>query len=161
MRMRVLIGCLAVVGLVVVLLVAGCVGLIGFGVASAMQEIPPYATREEISRQHAKDLSTIDAAISAGNLATLPNSLSPEVLAIYQGDDEVLGRYRITSKSYALMNGAGSGALTGHEKDDGKSQGGQLRNVTCVVITVPGTGGRADAYQVFFRDRQAGAVEKQ
>ncbi len=159
--MRVLIGCLAAVGLVVVLLVAGCVGLIGFGVASAMQEIPPYATRAEITRQHAKDLSTISAAISAGNLATLKSSLSPDVLAIYHEDDEVLGRYRITSKSYALMNGAGSGTLAGHESDDGKSQAGQVRSFTCVVITVPGAGGRADTYQVFFLDRQAGAVEKQ
>lgn len=75
----------------------------------------------------------------------------------------MLGRYRGTSKSFMLMNGAGSGALAGREitVTDGEVQLGRSRTFTCVVITIHGPSSRQDGYQVFFIDRQAGSVERQ
>lgn len=146
--MRVVVGCLAVAGVVVLLLVAGCVGLIGFGFATAVQEIPPHATHAETSRRHAADLALINDAISRQRYDGLAATLSDDVLALYRDDDEVLQRQQISGKSFWMMNGGGVGTLT----VDGRQR-------ACVVLRIPGVAGKDD-HTVFFSDRQAHAAEQ-
>src|SRR5688572_5798687 len=108
--MRVVIGCLAAIGLVVLLLVGGCFGLIGVGIYSSVKSIPPYATREEISRQHAADLALIAKAIETRDFSRLDRQVSTNVLAVYHDndkgfdDEEVLRRHPISDKSFSTMN---------------------------------------------------------
>lgn len=109
--MRVVIGCLALIGLVAVLLVGGCIGLIGIGVASAVQDIPSYATREELERRHAADLAHIRDALGRGSFAGLAGQVSDEVLAIYRDRAEVLKRHDISGRSHTVFNGGGVGSL--------------------------------------------------
>ena len=141
--MRVVVGCLAVIGVVVLLLVAGCVGLIGFGVATAVQDIPPYATQAETSRRHAADLALINEAISRQRYDGLAAALSDDVLALYRDEDEVLQRQQFSGKSFWMMNGGGIGTLTVNG-----------RSSDCVVYRIPGAAGR-DEHTVFFKDAQA------
>lgn len=152
--MRVVIGCLAVIGLVVVLLVAGCFGLVGVGFYTAMKSIPPYATREEISRRHGDDLALIAKAIETRDFTGLAGRVSANVLAVYRdrevGDDEeLLGRHPITSKSYSTVNHAGAGSLTANG-----------RTVPCLVILLDAPAGRDEDYKVFILDQQAQQVER-
>ncbi|MBA3701206.1 MAG: hypothetical protein H0W78_20345 [Planctomycetes bacterium] len=153
--MRVVIGCLAAIGLGVLLLVGGCFGLIGVGFYSAVKSIPPYATREEISRRHAADLALIAKAIETRDFSNLAQRVSADVLAVYhdndQGhdDEEVLRRHPITSKSFTTMNQAGAGSLTANG-----------RTLACVVLILNAPHGRDDDYTVFILDQQAQAVER-
>lgn len=153
--MRVVIGCLAVIGLVVVLLVAGCFGLVGVGLYSSVKSIPPYATREEISRQHAADLAVIAKAIETRDFSGLAQRLSANVLAVYRDhesgheDEELLRRHPVTMKSFTTMNQAGAGSLTANG-----------RTVACVVLQLDAPPGRDEDYTVFILDQQAQAVER-
>jgi hypothetical protein len=156
--MRVVIGCLAVIGLVVVLMVGGCFGLIGVGIYSSVKSIPPYATREEISRRHAADLALIAKAIETRDFSQLNRQVSDNVLAIYHDkddkalgfdDEEVLRRHSISDKSFTTMNHAGVGSLTANG-----------RTVACVVLILNAPQGRDDDYTVFILDQQAQEVER-
>lgn len=153
--MRVVIGCLAAIGVVAVLLVAGCFGLIGVGIYSSVKSIPPYATREEISRRHGADLALIARMIEQRDFSTLRDQLSADVLAIFRDheaghdDEELLRRHPITGKSFATMNQAGAGSLTANG-----------RTVACVVILLNAPHGRDEDYTVFFVDQQAQEVER-
>lgn len=152
-----------VIGIVVLILAVGTAALIGVGIAASptmAKGIPSYATTEEITRQHANDLSVIVDAISVKDFTKLKDSVSRDVVAVFRGDKELLGRYRSSSKSFLLMNGAGSGTLVGREIIGGEAQVGRARTFDCVVITIHGPGIREDGYQVFFLDRQAGTVEQ-
>jgi hypothetical protein len=140
--MRVIIGCLAAIGLVAVLVVAGCVGLIGLGIASAAKAVPPYATREGIGRRHASDLAHIDEAVARRSFTGLADRLSTEAMAVYVGDEEVLARHRITGRSHTMINGGGVGTLTA----DGTTH-------ACVVVAREGAA-PGGGVLVFFRDRQ-------
>lgn len=147
--MRVVIGCLAAIGLVVVLLVAGCAGLVGIAFTLA-DDIPPYATREAIQRRHAGDLALIQAAIDTRDYSHLQERLSPAVLAIYRDDAELLRRHALSGKSYTIVNGGGVGTLTA-----------KGRTVACEVTTLETADAPLDDYVVFFVDRQRGAGEPQ
>lgn len=143
--MRVVIGCLAAFGLAVVLLVAGCVGLIGFGVVSAVKDMPSYATHEEISRRHAADLALIREALAARSFAGLAERVSGEVVAIYHADEEVLKRHVISGRSYSVINGGGVGTLTSG-----------ATTFACEVVKLDQPPTQPDCL-VFFLDRQKGA----
>lgn len=154
--MRMVIGCLAVIGLVALLVIGGCAGLIGFGVAQAMKPLPTYATKADIGRRHGEDLRLISEALAQGNLASVEPRLSPAVLAIIRQDtqehsdtQDVLRRHPISSQSWRVINGGGVGTLTSKE-----------RTLDCEVISVDDPRSQGDSYLVFFLDRQAGAVER-
>ena len=151
--MRVVIGCLAAIGLVVVLLVAGCF-VVGVGIYNSVKSIPPYATREEISRRHGADLAVIAKAIETRDFSNLAQKVSANVLAVYRDndhheDEELLRRHPVTDKTATTMNQAGAGSLTANG-----------RTVACVVITLNAPSGRDEDYTVFILDQQAGAVER-
>lgn len=151
-----------VIGMVVLILAAGGAALIGVGLAAAptvAKSIPSYATTEEITRQHGNDLSAIVDAISVKDFTTLKESVSREVVAIFHGKDERLGRFRTSNFSHTLMNGVGVGRFDGHEIINGETLSGRSRTFACVVITIHGPGTSENAYQVFFIDRHAQSVE--
>ena len=154
-----------VVGLLTLLVVGGCVGLISFGVAQVMKPLPSYATKSEISRRHAADLRLIQTALAEGNLKAAEKSLSPEVMAVFrerrqpaqteraveqQDTQDVLGRHAFTGHSWRVANGGGVGTLTV-----------QGQTIACEVISVDDPSASAGELQVFFRDHQMGAVERQ
>lgn len=140
--MRVIIGCLAVIGLAVVVLVVGCVGLAGVAIAFS-EGVPPYATREEIQRRHASDLALIQRAIRSQDYSQLQERLSPVVLAIYHKDAELLRRHVISGKSHLIVNDGGVGTLTA-----------KGRTVDCEVIALQASDAPFDDYLVFFVDQQ-------
>jgi hypothetical protein len=113
--MRYIIGCLAILGLVILLMVGSCFGLIGYGIAS-MPAIPAYATRASIEKRYGGDLHAIDNALGSGKESSLNASLSSDIIAIYSDGKDVLNRYRITSESYRLSNGVGIGTLQSNAK---------------------------------------------
>jgi flagellar biosynthesis component FlhA len=136
--MKYLIGCLAGVGLVVILFMAGCMGLIGFGLASIPKK-PPYANVDIIEKEYESDLQKIRINVEA-NTASLNSSLSKEVIAIYDEDKEILGRIKAKDKSYFISNGSGTGTVDVNGT-----------NVNCVVYEVKIN---AKAYRVFIIDRR-------
>jgi hypothetical protein len=143
--MRWIVGCLAMIGLAVLLLVGGCIGLVGYGIAS-IPALPPHATPEAISRRYHADIAVITAAIARGDpIPPLTHRLSSAVAAIQHQDGEFLGRHQIVGSSSWRSNRAGTGSLT--------TTGGILR---CVVLEMPASAGD---YLVFFIDDQPAAVE--
>lgn len=140
--MRVVIGCLAAIGLAAVLLVVGCVGCAG-AILALSEGVPPYATREAIQRRHASDLALIQAAIASQDYSRLKERLSPAVLAIYREDAELLRRHAITGKSHLVVNDGGIGTLTA-----------KGRTVDCEVISLQAADAPLDDYLVFFVDQQ-------
>src|SRR5580658_6584516 len=108
--MKYLFGCLALVGLIIILAIGGCLGLLGYGIAS-IPKIPDYATRIAIENQYAKDLKIIDHGIRNGRIEALSNEVSSDIVAIYTNDKDVLKRHKITSESYHTSNGVGVGTL--------------------------------------------------
>jgi hypothetical protein len=153
--MRVVIGCLAAIGLVVVLLVAGCFGLLGVGIYRSVKSIPPYATHEEISRRHAADLALIAKAIETRDFSNLAQGISANVLAVYRDrdggheDEELLQRHPVAGRSFTILDRAGAGSLTANG-----------RTLACVVILLHAPSGRNEDYTVFILDQQAEVVER-
>jgi hypothetical protein len=137
--MKIIIGCLAVIGLLAVLTVGGCLGLVGL-VFSSMPTIPPYATTEKIEQAYKKDLAIIEQYLDKKD-ATLLSQLSTDVYALYDDDDELLKRHEINEKSFIIFNGAGNGKLTiGRQK------------IICMTYSMK-SGERN--YQVFIFDKNA------
>ncbi|MBA3938567.1 MAG: hypothetical protein H0X38_14000 [Planctomycetes bacterium] len=108
--MRYVVGCLAAVGLLVILAVAGCMGLIGFGLFHAAHK-PAYAEKQAIEKDYQEDLAKITTALSSGTHDVTKAGLSTDILAIYDGDDDLLGASKGATKNYAIFNGSGTGTL--------------------------------------------------
>ena len=108
--MRFVIGCLAAVGLLVILAVAGCFGLVGFGIFHAAHK-PAYAEKDAIEKDYREDLAKITTVASSGAPAFGKAGLSAAILAVYDEDKDLLGRYRGAAKNYSIFNGSGTGSL--------------------------------------------------
>ena len=137
--MKIIVGCLAVIGLLVVLLIGGCLGL-GYVAIKSLPEIPPYADRPQIERAFSADLKIIEQYLEKGD-ATLLSQLSSDVYALYDDKDELLKRHDIDSKSHYLSNRAGVGTL-------------RINGQTIHCVTYEVSKG-SDDYVVYFLDRQA------
>ena len=108
--MRFILGCLALIGLGVIVTIAGCFGLIGFGVAS-LAKIPAHVTNQFIEHRYAPDLTLIEAAVNKGSFDGLEKTVSADVLAIYHDSHDQLKKLEISGQSYSVMNGVGIGTL--------------------------------------------------
>jgi hypothetical protein len=135
--MKYIIGCLALVGLVIILAVGGCLGMIGYGIA-AIPKIPDYVSRIAIEKQYAKDLKLIDQGIRSGKLDALAKEVSSDIVAIYMDHKDVLKKVKFTSDSYHISNGIGVGELQANTE-----------NFQCVVYEM--TNGDA-TYAIFIVD---------
>ena len=142
--MKIIIGCLAVIGLLVVLMVGGCLGLAGLAISS-MPTIPPYATTANIESTFKNDLVIIKQYLDK-NDATLLIQLSTDVYALYLDDEELLKRHRMKGKSHYMFNDAGTGTLS----IDGQT-------VSCVTYKMSKG---EDDYIVYFLDKKAGEDKK-
>jgi len=138
--MKYVVGCLALIGLGIVLTVGGCLGLIGYGIAS-MPKIPDYATRIAVEKIYAKDLKLIDQGIKDGKIEGLAKEVSSDIVAIYTDHQEVLKRLKVTSDSYHTANGIGVGTLQSNTE-----------NYKCIVYEMKN--GDA-AYDIFIVDHAA------
>ncbi len=135
--MKKLFGCLALIGLGIILAIGGCLGLIGYGIVS-MPKIPDYATRSAIEGQYAKDLKLIDQGLGLGKPEALSKQVSSDIAAIYDGHEDVLKKANIFSESYHAANGIGVGTLlTGSGK------------VQCIVYELKKEGA---SYEIFIVD---------
>jgi hypothetical protein len=132
-----LFGCLALVGLIVILAIGGCLGLLGYGIAS-IPKIPDYATRIAIEKQYSKDLNIIDRAIKDGKIEALSKEVSSDIVAICTNDKDVLKKVTITSKSLHTSNGIGVGTLQSNTE-----------NFQCIIYEMKNGN---DAYEIFIVD---------
>ena len=108
--MKKIIGCLALIGLMVLLSVGGCIALIGYGISS-LPDIPKYANAEQITTKYQKELNLIKDKISSNKISELDKQLPQEIYAIYKADEELLKRHEMNGKSHLLVNHAGVGIL--------------------------------------------------
>jgi hypothetical protein len=108
--MRYVIGCLALIGLGIILAIGGCLGIVGIGIAS-LPKTPDYATRSYIEKEYAGDLKLIDQAIAADKIDTLAAKVSDDVVAIFLKDTDLLKKHVVQSKSFSEFNGIGSGTV--------------------------------------------------
>jgi hypothetical protein len=138
--MKIIIGCLAVIGLLVVLMVGGCLGLAGLAMSS-LPAIPPYATSANIESAFKNDLAIIKQYLEK-NDATLLSQLSTDAYALYLDDEELLKRHPIKGKSHYMHNDAGVGTV----RIDG-------RTVSCLTYELSKG---EDDYVVYFLDKKAG-----
>lgn len=142
--MKILIGCLAFIGVLVVIAIIGSVLLVGYGFANFPKK-PTYANREEIEKQFSKDLIILNSEIK-NNKFDFKNKLSPDVLAIYEDDKDILKLKEYTGKSYFITNDSGVGTLT--------SSGNKI---DCIVYTIKNN---EKSYNIYFIDRQKFLLEK-
>jgi hypothetical protein len=138
--MKYVIGCLALIGLSIILVIGGCLGLIGVGFA-ALPKTPSYVTRDYIEKTYAGDLKAIDHALSGGTIAALANQVSDDVIAIFDHGSDVLKKHMVRSKSFHEVNGIGYGSIDTN-----------TRTVTCIVYEMSNGAAR---YDVFLADRAA------
>ncbi len=136
--MRFVVGCLAVIGFLVILAVSGCLGLIGFGLFHAAHK-PAYAEKQAIEKDYQEDLAKISAELSNGTPNFRNARLSNDILAIYDEDVDLLGRYKGAAKNYTILNGSGTGSL---------ERSGTTNTAIIYVITI-----QDKAYKVFIADR--------
>jgi hypothetical protein len=135
--MKYLFGCLALVGLIVILAIGGCLGLLGYGIAS-IPKIPDYATRIAIENLYAKDLKIIDQGIRSRRIEALSSEVSSDIVAIYTKDKDVLGKFHITSQSLHTSNGIGVGTLQSN-----------TANFQCIIYQLKNGD---DTYDIFIVD---------
>ncbi len=107
--MRTLIGCLAIIGLLVVLTVGGCCALMAYGVWS-LPGLPAGATKEAIERRHADTLQEVAACIRKQDCKSLQGNRA--VVAVYRSEDlehtaVYLSDPTLTKGGHHLQNGAG------------------------------------------------------
>ena len=119
--MKIIIGCLAIIGIITLLMIGGCFGLIGYGIAT-FPKIPDYVNRQDVEKRYGNDLKIIQNAVNSNNWENIHSRVSKDVYAVVVNDTEKLERYKIDSHSRYLINKVGIGELT---------SGG--RSVQCIV----------------------------
>lgn len=107
--MRVVIGCLALVGLLVVLAVGGCFA-VAVMVAKSMPSIPDGLTKSAVEQHYQDSLTQVRRSIERQQVAALQDD--PRVLAVYRtnGDkttDLYLRDPTMRKTGHSLWNGAG------------------------------------------------------
>ena len=137
--MKYVIGCLAIIGILTVLVIGGCFGLIGYGIAS-LPKIPDYVNRNEIESNYSSDLSAIRKGIQNNNEDKIKTTVSAEICAIYKGDKDILGKYKIISRSHHVINNVGVGKL-----DNGSKE------IDCMVYEIQIND---SSYDIFIYDRK-------
>lgn len=112
--MRYLIGCLAIIGLIVILTVGGCFGVIAYGLSS-LPEIPPGLTKEAVERRYGDTIELVRVSIAQERLSALRKNR--EVIAVYRTmgtatNDIYLCDPALHKTSHYLRNGAGIATMT-------------------------------------------------
>lgn len=107
--MRFVIGCLALVGLLVVLAVGGCFGAIVYSFSS-LPAIPPGLTSSAVEQRYAASLALVRRGITDERMAALKDD--QRVLAVYRTTsgktaDFYLRDPTMTKTAHTLRNGAG------------------------------------------------------
>ena len=107
--MRYLVGCLAIIGVFVILAVGGCFGMIAYGF-STLPEIPAGLTKEAVERRYADTIELVRVSIAQERLSALRKNR--EVIAVYRSKgtetkDIYLCDPTLTKTSHHLRNGAG------------------------------------------------------
>ena len=107
--MRFVIGCLAVVGLLVILAVGGCFGAIVYSFSS-LPTIPPGLTSSAVEQRYSASLALVRRAIADERMLALKDD--PLVLAVYRTTsgktaDLHLRDPTMTKTAHTLRNGAG------------------------------------------------------
>lgn len=138
--MRIVIGCLALVGLVVVLAIGGCFA-VAFMVAKAMPSIPDGLTRSAVEQRYPDSLTLVRRSIGRQQPAALQDD--PRVLAVYRTDDNRTSDFYLRDPTmgkagHSLWNGAGIALMKAGQHE-----------ATCVAyeLTVGG-----EEYLVVLRD---------
>lgn len=108
--MKKIIGCFALIGLMILLAVGGCIALIGYGISS-LPEIPKYANAEQIRTKYQQELNLIKDKIIENKISELDKQLPQEIYAIYKADEELLKRHEMNGHSHLIVNNAGVGIL--------------------------------------------------
>jgi len=143
---RLLIGCLAIVGLLTVLVVGGCVGLIAFGVKKGI-EVPAHARRERIEALHGALLADLRGRLGRPDgLAGLRRPPALVAIRVRSGTDadkdvDLLAMRPLGWQGHTLLNGSGIGAV---------EAGG--RRIDCLVYEMEV---RGQAYWVYLADMPA------
>ena len=107
--MRFVIGCLALIGLLVVLAIGGCFGAIVYSFSS-LPAIPPGLTSSAVEQRYAASLALVRRAIADERMVALKDD--PRVLAVYRTtsgktEDLYLRDPTMTKTAHTLRNGAG------------------------------------------------------
>lgn len=107
--MRFVIGCLALVGLVVVLAIGGCFA-VAVMVVKSMPSIPDGLTRSAVEQRYPDSLTLVRRSIERQQMAALQDD--PRVLAVYRtNDDKTTDVYlhdpTMSKTGHSLWNGVG------------------------------------------------------
>ena len=112
--MRFVIGCLALVGLVVILAVGGCFA-VAVMVVKSMPSIPEGLTKSAVEQRYQDSLTLVRRSIEREQMSSLRED--PRVLAVYRtsSDKEVdlyLREPSMKKTGHSLWNGAGIAEMT-------------------------------------------------
>lgn len=127
---RLFIGCLAVVGLVTLLIIGGCVGLIAFGVKKGM-EIPERARAQRIEAAHGALLAELRQRLGRPDgLAGMRRPANLVAIRVRTGADDdkevdLLGMRPLPWRWHSMVNGGGLGVV---------EVGG--RELTCLIYAL-------------------------